>query len=119
LLASIWIYSYGLGVASARAIERMMEHEPGLRWLGGTEVINHHTLSDFRVGDKEGLESLFAQFLAMLESVGVVDFRTMLHDGTKVKAVAGRTSLHGRKTWEKRLKQARKVMRELDRRAAA
>jgi len=118
LLASIWIYSYSLGVASARAIERMMEHEPGLRWLAGTEVINHHTLSDFRVEDKEGLEGLFAQFLAMLETAGVVDFGTMLQDGTKVKAVAGKASLHRRKTMEKRLKQARKVMRELDRRAA-
>ena len=119
LLASIWIYSYSLGVASARAIERMMGHEPGLRWLAGTEVINHHTLSDFRVGDQEGLEGLFAQFLAMLETAGVVDFRTMLVDGTKVKAVAGRASLHRRNTLEKRLRQARKVMRELERRAAA
>ena len=119
LLASIWIYSYSVGIASARAIERMMTHEPGLRWLAGTEVINHHTLSDFRVEDKEGLEGLFAQFLAMLETAGVVDFRTMLHDGTKVKTVAGSASLHRRKTLEKRLKQARKVMRELERRAAA
>lgn len=119
LLASIWIYSYSLGVASARAIERMMSYEPGLRWLAGTEVINHHTLSDFRVMDKEGLEGLFAQFLTMLETAGVVDFRMMLQDGTKVKAVAGRASLHRRKTMEKRLKQARKVMRELERRAAA
>jgi transposase len=118
LLASIWIYSYSLGVASARAIERLMAHEPGLRWLAGTEVINHHTLSDFRVGDQEGLEALFAQFLAMLETAGVVDFRTMLQDGTKVKAVAGKASLHRRKTLEKRLKLARKVLRELDRRAA-
>jgi transposase len=118
LLASIWIYGYSLGIASARAIERMMPHEPGLRWLAGTEVINHHTLADFRVGDKEGLEGLFAQFLAMLETAGVVDFGTMLHDGTKIKAVAGSASLHRRKTLEKRLKQARKVMRELERRAA-
>jgi len=31
LLVSLWIYSYTLGVASARAIERMVKHEPGLR----------------------------------------------------------------------------------------
>ncbi|MGC4054226.1 MAG: IS1182 family transposase [Paludibaculum sp.] len=117
LLASLWIYSYSLGVASARAIERMMAYEPGMRWLAGTEVINHHTLSDFRVGNGEGVEGLFAQFLAMLETAGVVDFHTMLQDGTKVKAVAGRSSLHRRKTLQQRLKQARKVMRELDRRA--
>jgi hypothetical protein len=36
-----------------------------------------------------------------------------------VKAVAGKASMHRRKTLEKRLKQARKVMKELDRRATA
>ena len=39
LLISIWVYSYTLGVASARAIERMMGWEPGLRWLSGAQTI--------------------------------------------------------------------------------
>jgi transposase len=89
LLVSVWVYSYTLGVASARAIERMMSHEPGLRWLAASETINHHTLADFRVGHREALEGLLAQFLALLDEAGVVDLRTLVHDGTKVKAVAG------------------------------
>lgn len=56
----------------------MQEHEPGLRWLRGAEVINHHTLSEFRVGHPETVEELFAQFLALLETAGVVDFGRML-----------------------------------------
>jgi hypothetical protein len=100
-------------------MERMMSHEPGLRWLAASETINHHTLSDFRVEHKEALEDLFAQFLALLEEAGMVDLSTLLHDGTKVKAVAGGGSLHRRKTLEKRLRQARKVVRELDRQAAS
>lgn len=119
LLVSVWVYSYTMGMAGARAIERMMSHEPGLRWLGASETINHHTLSDFRVEHKEALEDLFAQFLALLEQAEMVDLSTLLHDGTKVKAVAGSGSLHRRKTLEKRLRQARKVVRELDRRAAS
>ena len=118
LLVSVWVYSYTLGVASARAIERMMNHEPGLRWLAADQKINHHTVGDFRVGHREALEDLFAQFLALLETAGVLDLSTLLHDGTKVKAVAGRGSLHRRPTLEKRVRQARKVVRELDRRAA-
>ena len=119
LLVSIWIYSYTMGVASARAIERMMSHEPGLRWLAAGEQINHHTLADFRVGYKEALEGLFAQFLALLEVAGLVDLNTLLHDGTKIRAVAGKGSLHRRKTLEKRLRQARKVVRKMDEKAAA
>jgi transposase len=44
LLAALWIYGYSLGVGSARALERMQAHEPGLRWLCADEAVNHHTL---------------------------------------------------------------------------
>lgn len=119
LLVSVWVYSYTLGVASARAMERMMSHEPGLRWLMAGHTINHHTLSGFRVGHKEALGELFAQFLTMLQAAELVDLSTLLHDGTKVRAVAGKASMHRRETLEKGLKQARAVVEELDRRAEA
>jgi transposase len=117
LLVSIWVYSYTMGVASARAIGRMLSHEPGLRWLAADQQINYHTLAEFRVGHEEALQDLFAQLLTILETAGLVDLSTLLHDGTKVRAVAGRSSMHRRKTLEKRLKQARRVVRVLDRKA--
>ncbi|WP_095445120.1 transposase [Ochrobactrum quorumnocens] len=43
------IYSYSRGIGSAREVERRCEHDPGFRWLMGLLVINHHTLSDFRL----------------------------------------------------------------------
>lgn len=118
LLVSVWIYGYTLGVASARAIERMMAYEPGFRWLTGDQAINYHTLADFRVGHEEAVKELFAQFLALLETAGMVELKTLLHDGTKVKSVAGKWSLHGRKTLEKRVREARRVVRKLDELAA-
>ena len=117
LLVSVWVYGYTLGTPSARAIARMICHEPGLRWLSADQEINYHTLADFRVGHQEALQELFAQFLTLLETAGLVDLDTLLHDGTKVRAVAGRCSLHRRKTLENRLKKARKVVRSLDRKA--
>lgn len=118
LLVSVWVYGYTLGVASARAIERMMSQEPGLRWMTGDNAINYHTLASFRVEHKEGVESVFAQLLAILETAGVLDLQTLLHDGTKVRAVAGRSSLHRRKTLEKRVREARRVVKKLDEKAA-
>jgi transposase len=44
LLFSVWVYSYTRGVASARAISRMMSYEPGMRWLAANQNINYHTL---------------------------------------------------------------------------
>jgi transposase len=119
LLVSVWVYSYTLGVASARAMERMMAQEPGFRWLTGDQLINYHTLAEFRVGHEEALKELFAQFLTILETAGMVDLKTLLHDGTKVKTVAGKWSFHGHKTVEQRVRAARRVVRKLDEQAAA
>src|SRR5206468_2310948 len=84
LLISVWIYGYSLGISSARALQRMMDYEPGLRWLCGAEVINHHTLSDFRLSQKEALETVFAQVLALMDEEGLMDLDTVMHDGTKM-----------------------------------
>ena len=92
LLVSIWVYSYTQGIASARAIARMVKYEPGLRWLVANQEINAHTLSDFRVGHGEALREVFAQFLTLLEAAGLVDLSTLLQDGTKIRAVAGKAS---------------------------
>jgi transposase len=119
LLFSVWVYGYTRGVASARAISRMMSYEPGMRWLAAGQEINYHTLADFRVGQEEALKEMFAQFLVVLETADLVDLDTLLLDGTKVRAVAGRASLHRRKTVEKRVKHAREVVGELDRKGSA
>jgi hypothetical protein len=66
------IYSYARGVSSARQISREMEHEPGLQWLAGMEVVNHHTLSDFRVVHGSALQNLMEQVLGVLFSEGLV-----------------------------------------------
>jgi transposase len=52
LLISMWLYAYSRGISSAREIERQSQYEPGLQWLTGLQVVNHHTLSDFRVQRK-------------------------------------------------------------------
>ena len=37
------------------------------RWLSGLQVVNHRTLSDFRMEHKAELEELFVELLGMLE----------------------------------------------------
>lgn len=114
LLVSIWVYSYTMGIGSARAIERLLCQEPGLRWLSADQEINHHTLADFRVAHGEALQHVFAQFLTLLETVGLVDLKTLLQDGTKVRAVAGRGSLHRRKTLEQGMRRAQQVVKKME-----
>jgi transposase len=114
LLVSIWIYALSEGVSSAREIERLMEYEPGLMWLSGREVINHHTLSDFRATHKEALDEVFTGLLALLEGEGLVTLELVAHDGTKVKAHAGADSFRREKTVRERLERARKLLKDLE-----
>jgi transposase len=119
LLISLLIYGYTRGVASARQLERMMAWEPGLRWLGGMEIVNHHTLSDFRLQERERLQELLTKVLALLAAEDQVDFAVLLQDGTKIKAAASRQSFRRQATLEQHLREAQTCVEELDRRAAA
>lgn len=119
LLIGVWIYGYTRGVASARQLERLMEWEPGLRWLCGMETVNHHTLSDFRMRSAERLQQLLTGVLALLAQEGQVDFGVLLQDGTKIKAQASRQSFRRRPALEQHLQEAQACVAELDRRAAA
>jgi transposase len=80
LLISLWLYSYSRGISSAREISRRCEYEPPFQWLTGLNVINHHTLSDFRVEHRQALDDLFTQVLAVLSSEGLVALERVTHD---------------------------------------
>ena len=112
LLASVWLYSYSEGITSARQIERLMDYEPGLQWLTGGQIVNHHTLSDFRVQDKAALDSLFTQLLVTMENAGWVSLERVMHDGTKIRAQAGVDSFRREKSLQEKLAQAREVVLE-------
>lgn len=113
LLISLWVYAYSEGISSAREIERLMEWEPGMQWLGGLLTVNHHTLSDFRVEHKAALDELFAQLLALLETEGLVSLEQVMHDGTKIRTQAGGDSFRREKTLRQRVEQARQVVAEM------
>ena len=66
LLISLWLYAYKEGVSSAREIARLCEYHPAYQWLTGLQVVNHHTLADFRICHKEALDRLFSEVLGVL-----------------------------------------------------
>lgn len=113
LLVSLWVYAYSEGIGSAREIERQMEWEPGFQWLGGLAQVNHHTLSDFRVGHRAGLDRLFAQLLALLEHAGCLSLERVMHDGTKIGAQAGADTFRRERTVKDHLERARAVVAQM------
>ena len=114
LLLSVWLYAYQQGISSANQLSQMMEWNPGLMVLTGLQTINVHTLCDFRAAHGEALDGLLRQLLSALSEEGLVDFSTIVQDGTKMQARAGQSSGHRRGRLEEKLEQAKAYMEKVD-----
>ena len=113
LLISLWIYAYKDGVSSAREIARLCEYHPAYQWLTGLEVVNYHTLADFRIRHKEALDQLFMGVLGVLSHEGLMTLQRVRHDGTKVKACASDKSFHRKATLQDHLRLAREQVEQM------
>ena len=114
LLVSLWVYSYSRGESSARAIERLCEHEPAYQWLTGMEGISAHTLSDFRVAHVDALHELFVQTLGLLSAEGLITLERVMQDGTRVRANASSKKFRRKRRVEAYLEQARETVEALE-----
>jgi transposase len=114
LLVSLWVYAYGQGVGSARAIERLCEWDPAYQWLTGAAVVNAHTLSDFRVKHDEALKGLFVQILGVLSADGLITLERVMQDGTKIRASAASDSLRSKERIEQAIEQAQVQVEAVD-----
>ena len=115
VLLSVWLYAYQQGISSANRLSQMMAWHPGLMVLTGSQTINVHTLCDFRTAHREALDELLRQLLSTLAEEGLVDFSTIVQDGTKLQARAGQGSGHRRASIEDKLQQAKAYMEQVDR----
>ena len=113
LLISLWLYACTDGVGSARELKKLCKESLPYRWLCGGIEVNHHTLSDFRVGYGAALDNLFTQVLASLVDRKLVQVNRISQDGTRVRAGAGIKSFRRRKRLEKLLEEAREHVREV------
>lgn len=114
LLISLWIYAYSRGIGSAREISRRLQYDPAFQWLAGLEVINHHTLSDFRVAYDKELTELFTNTLGVMSAQGLVSLERVMHDGSKVRASAGADSFRREETLQAHLELARQQVQAMD-----
>jgi transposase len=113
LLISLWLYAYKDGVSSAREIARLCEYHPAYQWLTGLEVVNYHTLADFRIRHKEALDQLFIGVLGVLSHEGLITLQRVMHDGTKVRACASDKSFHRKATLQDHLRLAREQVEQM------
>ena len=113
LLVSLWVYAYSRGINSAREIARRCAFDPAFQWLCGMELINHHTLSDFRVTHGAALQELFVELLGVLSAEGLVSLERVMHDGTKIKAHASSNTFRREESLRAHLEAARQQVHVL------
>src|SRR3954471_6023828 len=106
LCVALWLYATLEGVGSPRAWAWLCGNHHAFRWLCGGVSVNHHTLSDFRVGHVDLLDRLLTHSVAVLREQGLVDLSRVAHDGMRVRASAGAASFHRRPTLEDCLREA-------------
>lgn len=92
ILVSLWLYATTQAVGSARELARLCESHDAYRWICGGVSVNHHMLSDFRVGHGEALDALLTEVLAVMMKQGLVTLTRVAQDGTRVRASAGAAS---------------------------
>jgi transposase len=114
VLISVWVYAYRKGIGSAREIARHTEYDPAFQWLTAMEVINYHTLADFRSAHGERLNTLFINVLGLLSAEGLITLERVMHDGSKVKACAGDGSFRRKERIKAHLVAAREQIRLTD-----
>lgn len=92
LLLALWLYATLENTGSARLVERLCRSDVAYRWLCGGVGVNHHALSDFRVGHGELLDGLLTDSVAAVAVEGLISLEEIAVDGTKLQAAAGRGS---------------------------
>jgi transposase len=119
LLLALWLYATSQGVGSARALARLCESHDAYRWLCGGVSVNHHQLSDFRVGCADLLDRLLAEHVAALGKAGLIDLAALAQDGVRVRASAGAASFRREATLDRHLAMAQAVVEDLKREVEA
>jgi transposase len=110
ILVALWLYATIDGVGSAREVARLCDAHDAYRWLRGGVAVNHHMLSDFRVGHAAALDDLLTQSIASLRYRGIVTLARVAQDGTRIRACAGVGSFRREGSLRKRLREAQHLV---------
>lgn len=111
VLCCLWLYATSEGIGSARHLARLCERDAPYRWICGGMEVSAHTLSDFRVGKEQALDTLLSELLAVLMRRGVVRLARVAQDGVRVRASAGAASFRRERSLRKCLKAAKEQVR--------
>jgi transposase len=113
LLLSLWIYATIEGIGSGRVIETYCRDHSAFKWLCGNVSVNYHTITDFRTNNKELLDDLLTQSVAVFLKQGMITLDRIAQDGIRVRASAGSSSFRRQETLEDHYQLAKLYVEQL------
>ena len=90
LMLGVWLYAYGLGITSARQVERRLVEDLAFRYLAAGERVDNWALSAFRRRHGRALNDAFTQVLEWAQQRGMVKLGRVAIDSTRIGANASR-----------------------------
>lgn len=100
VLLALWIFATSEGIGSARQIDRLCERDVMYRWLCGGVGVNYHALATFRSQNADQLDGLLTQHVTALVDAKVIQLKTIVQDGVRIRASAGSSSFRRRSRLE-------------------
>ena len=113
ILVALWLYATIEGIGSARALARLCESHIVYRWICGGVSMNHHSLSDFRMGQEALLDHMLVQGVTGLVEAGLVRLERLAQDGVRVRASSGTRSYRRRARLETQRAEAQARVEQL------
>ena len=90
MMLKLVLYSYSIGVTSAREMERRCYVDVAFRWICANIAPDHRSISRFRRRHLDSLKDLFLQVLRLCGQAGHLKLGRIALDGTKLRANASR-----------------------------
>lgn len=109
VMVALVLFSYAVGVRSARQVERRCLEDVATRVIAANLTPDHATIARFRARHEQALGDLFGQVLELCSKAGMLRAGTIAVDGTKLSANA---SMEANRTFEGLREEARRVVAE-------
>ena len=115
ILCGIILYGLICRIRASRKLEEALSVRVDFRWLAHGMSIDHTTISEFRRKYPERLRDLFVQVVLIGQKMGLVKFKSIGFDGTRVRANNRKS---GTRTPEQLKKAKKELAEQFDRLAA-
>jgi transposase len=111
-LLKLYVWGYLNALRSSRALERECQRNVECMWLLGRLCPDHKTIAEFRRLNAQRFVAVCAAFVEFARDKRLLGGTQVAVDGTKLRAVASRSALKGKREFEAQAKRNAEQIRE-------